>query len=116
MEIIHVNHTCALVRLLELQKYGSRTLGGKNADFWSLQNPMALQATTVEAVISVVRFFSFNSILLCASILREVFTTVPWLRMPRSLIWGDPFAAVVRRVEIARRTAGQWAFLGAPLW
>ena len=31
METIHVNHTCALVRPLELQ-YGSRTLGGKNAD------------------------------------------------------------------------------------
>jgi hypothetical protein len=33
METIHVNHTCALVRPLELQ-YGSRTLGGKNADSW----------------------------------------------------------------------------------
>jgi hypothetical protein len=31
METIHVNHTCALVRHLELQ-FGSRTLGGKNAD------------------------------------------------------------------------------------
>lgn len=33
METIHVNHTCALVRPLELQ-FGSRTLGGKNADSW----------------------------------------------------------------------------------
>jgi len=58
MEIIHVNHTCALVRHLELQ-YGSRTLDGKNADFWSLQNQMVLRATIVEVVILVVGSISF---------------------------------------------------------
>jgi hypothetical protein len=58
METIHVNHTCALVRSLELQ-YGSRTLDDKNADYWSIQNLMVLQATIVGAVIMVVGLISF---------------------------------------------------------
>jgi hypothetical protein len=56
MATIPVNHTCALVRPLELQ-YGSRTLGGKNADVLDVQNQTVLQATTVEAVILEVGFY-----------------------------------------------------------